>query len=29
MKELQSGFEQSTKFAMQGAAKLGIKLSED
>jgi NAD(P)-dependent dehydrogenase (short-subunit alcohol dehydrogenase family) len=28
MKELQSGFEQSTKFAMQGAAKLGIDLSE-
>jgi len=27
MKELQSGFEQSTKFAMQGAAKLGIDLS--
>jgi hypothetical protein len=29
MKELQSGFEQSTKFAMQGAAKLGIDLSGD
>lgn len=27
MKVLQSGFEQSTKFAMQGAAKLGIDLS--
>jgi NAD(P)-dependent dehydrogenase (short-subunit alcohol dehydrogenase family) len=27
MKELQGGFEQSTKFAMQGAAKLGIDLS--
>lgn len=27
MQELQSGFEQSTKFAMQGAAKLGIDLS--
>lgn len=28
MQELQSGFEQSTKFARQGAAKLGIKLQE-
>jgi len=28
MKELQSGFEQSTKFAIQGAAKLGVDLSE-
>jgi hypothetical protein len=27
MKELRGGFEQSTKFAMQGAAKLGIDLS--
>jgi NAD(P)-dependent dehydrogenase (short-subunit alcohol dehydrogenase family) len=28
MKEIRSGFEQSTKFAMKGAAKLGIDLSE-